>query len=460
MAYPTVDEQTPLLAENGAKAAVKRTPLPKLQFAILLLVQLSEPIASASIFPYINQLIVELGITGGDKRKVGYYAGIIESLFFATQAVTIFRWGRISDRVGRKPVLLIGLAGTALSMICFGLSRTFWTLVISRCICGFLNGNVGVMKSTLGELTDPTNRAEGMAFIPVVWSIGTTIAPMIGGSLSRPHDRFPSVFRGEFWIEYPYFLPSFATAIFTTFAFLFTFLFLKETLKKTCKLSSADAVAKHLPIRDLLTYPVIISVSNYASIAFIEMSFLAFYPLFMSTPVEFGGLGLSPSTIGYILGALGAYIGTFQILFFPKFVRRFGERRVFINGVLVFMVYPFLFTLISIIVRGSGVTWVVWALLAFTFSLRGFTEMSFSCAFIYITAASSGSGSLGATNGISQTTVSIARAIGPGLSTSLFALSLETNILGGYAMYAVFVIFSSLALLLAVQLPRKMWDEE
>ncbi|KIL59854.1 hypothetical protein M378DRAFT_14508 [Amanita muscaria Koide BX008] len=398
MAYPTVDEQTPLLTENGVKAAIKRTPLPKLQFAILLLVQLSEPIASASIFPYINQalsdttpkLIVELGITGGDKRKVGYYAGIIveselpndyfkisdmappqESLFFATQAVTIFRWGRISDRVGRKPVLLIGLAGTALSMICFGLSRTFWTLVISRCICGFLNGNVGVMKSTLGELTDPTNRAEGMAFIPVVWSIGTTIA-----------------------------------------------------------------------------------------IAFIEMSFLAFYPLFMSTPVEFGGLGLNPSTIGYILGALGAYIGTFQILFFPRFVRRFGERRVFINGVLVFMVYPFLFTLISIIVRGSGVTWVVWALLAFTFSLRGFTEMSFSCAFIYITAASSGSGSLGATNGISQTTVSIARAIGPGLSTSLFALSLETNILGGYAVYAVFAIFSFLALLLAVQLPRKMWDEE
>jgi MFS family permease len=53
-----------------------------------------------------------------------------ESLFFATEALTVLQWSRLSDHVGRKPVLLIGLLGTSASMLCFGLSRTFWRLVL------------------------------------------------------------------------------------------------------------------------------------------------------------------------------------------------------------------------------------------------------------------------------------------------------------------------------------------
>jgi len=108
------------------------------------------------------QLIRELDITGGDDRKIGYYAGLIvsrnvpqsvvailgqgsqfpsvheyhstlphlqESLFFVVQAFTTLYWSRLSDHVGRKPVLLIGLMGLSISNICFGLSTTFWTIV-------------------------------------------------------------------------------------------------------------------------------------------------------------------------------------------------------------------------------------------------------------------------------------------------------------------------------------------
>ena len=83
-----------------------------------------------------------------------------------TEAITVFHWSRLSDRIGRKPVLLIGMLGLIISMLCFGLSRTFITLVIryvvslacllaytastklilcvdSRCLCGLLNGNIG-----------------------------------------------------------------------------------------------------------------------------------------------------------------------------------------------------------------------------------------------------------------------------------------------------------------------------
>jgi MFS family permease len=53
-----------------------------------------------------------------------------ESLFFATEALTVFQWSRLSDRIGRKPVLMLGMMGTIMSMLAFGLSRTFWALVI------------------------------------------------------------------------------------------------------------------------------------------------------------------------------------------------------------------------------------------------------------------------------------------------------------------------------------------
>ncbi|KAH7908935.1 hypothetical protein BJ138DRAFT_1090416 [Hygrophoropsis aurantiaca] len=126
-------EDSPLLGKRTKKP---KTPLPKAQLGILMFLQLAEPISSMCIYPFINQLVRELNITGGDETKVGYYAGLIicacESIFFATEALTVMRWSRLSDRIGRKPVILIGLSGLCVSMLAFGLSRTFWTLVI-RC---------------------------------------------------------------------------------------------------------------------------------------------------------------------------------------------------------------------------------------------------------------------------------------------------------------------------------------
>lgn len=67
--------------------------------------------------------------------------------------------------------------------------------------------------------------------------------------------------------------------------------------------------------------------------------------------------------------------------------------------------------------------------------------------------------SRGAVNGLSQTTASIARAIGPALATSLFSLSVEKNILGGYAVYALLFVLSCLALVLSTRLPDQVWEE-
>ncbi|RDB26103.1 Efflux pump azaL [Hypsizygus marmoreus] len=468
---PVVDEETSLLTHPKRHRRPTK-PLPRLQISIILLLQVCEPITSQSIYPYVNQLVSELDITGGDERKVGYYAGLIESLFFLTEAITVLQWSRISDHVGRKPVMLIGLFGLCLSMLSFGLSRTFWGLVISRCLCGLLNGNIGVMKSVMGELTDSSNRAEGFALMPVVWATGATLGPIMGGTLSRPHERFPDVFRGNFWKEYPYFLPCIATSSFVFIAFAITWIFFKETVPKRkprqrVSHPESDYITEDIPLahdepvplRQLLVYPIIISVSNYMSLAFLNISLNALLPLFFTMPVEIGGLGFEPATIGYIMGSYGAITGIFQAFYFAKVIRYLGERRIFVYGVSTFLPIFALFPIISLCAKRFGVNAIVWICIAAMLIMMAFMDMAFGCIFMYITASAPSKRSLGATNGLSQTTVSIARAIGPAMATSLFSVSVEHNLLGGYAVYAILLVFSSFAVFLGLQLPHEMWEE-
>lgn len=123
------DEETPLLVSEQGKKKTP-TPLPWAQFGIILFLQLAEPLTSQVIYPFAPQLIRDLGVTHGDEARVGYYVGMMQSLFFATQAMTVLHWSRLSDSIGRKPVIMIGLFGLSLSMYSFGLSKTFWGLVI------------------------------------------------------------------------------------------------------------------------------------------------------------------------------------------------------------------------------------------------------------------------------------------------------------------------------------------
>ncbi|KAJ3983658.1 major facilitator superfamily domain-containing protein [Lentinula detonsa] len=481
MTVERIDEESPLLTNETnnytdnniqKRRRTTPTPLPKVQISILMLLQICEPITSQSIYPYINQLISELDITGGDERKVGYYAGLIESLFFVTEAMTVFQWSRASDHIGRKPILLIGLAGSMISMLLFGLSKTFWALVISRCLTGLLNGNIGVMKSTIGDLTDSSNRAEGVSMLPVVWSVGAAIGPLIGGTFARPHERYPKVFTSPFWKTYPYFLPSLIGVSYVFVAFWITVFVFKETIPKKrrsrilSRTSSTDSSSSHnnrdgaLPLRNLFTYRVLLSVSNYVALAFLNICFNALLPLFLAMPLDIGGLGLPPSAIGYVMGGYGAATGIFQFFWFAKVNRMLGEKRVFMTGMMVLPGCFAMMPIISLVAQRWGVSAFVWVMIAFTMMLAVIMDMAYGAIFMYITASPPTKAALGATHGLSQTSASISRAIGPALSTSLFSLSVQGNWLGGYAVYAIFGILSVASVLLARRLPDEVWEEE
>jgi len=120
------------------------------------------------------------------------------SLHFTASAVTAFYWSRLSDYIGRKPVLLTCLAGTAISVILFGFSRSFWAILFrclltdpppphpalrfadcvhvrhSRCLHGALK-TPGVMRCMIAELTDETNIARGFSILLLAWSLGSVI---------------------------------------------------------------------------------------------------------------------------------------------------------------------------------------------------------------------------------------------------------------------------------------------
>jgi len=115
----------------------------------------------------------------GDKSNASFYSGILIAAFCLAEAVSGMFWGSYSDKVGRKPVLLVGCMGTMLSLILVGCSTNYWMALSGRIIGGLLNGNIGCIQTMVGELVKkPEHEPRAFAVMPFVWSIGTIIGPV------------------------------------------------------------------------------------------------------------------------------------------------------------------------------------------------------------------------------------------------------------------------------------------
>ena len=162
--------------------------------------------------------------------ELGFQAGILGSAFSCGGLIGNVVSGIISDRIGRRPALLWGLMGTAVSSLCFGFSPTFWLAVFSRFMWGVLNGNIGVAKTYLAEISDDTNLSKGMAYFGVIGSIGRVVGPIIGGLLSYPAKTMPIVFGGTVFETYPFALPSMVITVNCLIMFAVAYVWLSETL--------------------------------------------------------------------------------------------------------------------------------------------------------------------------------------------------------------------------------------
>lgn len=132
------------------------------------------------------------------------------------------------------------------------------------------------------------------------------------------------------------------------------------------KATSANPTLKdnhHLPLRSLLTRPIIMSIINYGFLAFIDQCFEVLMPLMYSSSISLGGLGFNSFTIGIILGVCGVLNGLFSILAFSKIVETFGVRKVYIVAFANFLFCLAAFPVMSVLARRSGTGIKVWTVL-------------------------------------------------------------------------------------------------
>lgn len=215
---------------------------PTVQLTVLAICRFSEPIAFNSILAYTYVMVQDLN--GGDDTDASFYAGLLVSAYAVAEALTSMGWGILSDRYGRKPVVLFGLVGVAISSLIFGLAQSYWVALLARFVGGALNGNVSVMQTMVAEMVkNPDHEPRAYAVQPFVWTLGGIIGSAMGGFLAQPARFYPSVFPADgLFGRYPYLLPNLVAVVVIALAILQGIFFLEETNEMLLEVDDDHAV--------------------------------------------------------------------------------------------------------------------------------------------------------------------------------------------------------------------------
>ncbi|CAG8443190.1 1377_t:CDS:2 [Gigaspora rosea] len=448
----------------------KETPLPKMTIFVLSVIVFSEPMNSTILFPFIYFMVRDFGVSDDDK-EIGRYAGLIASSFFFAQFCFAMFWGSLSDRVGRRPILLLGLLGNIVTCLLFGLSKSLIWAIATRAACGMLNGNVGVAKSMLGEVTDRTNQTRAFSLFGFCWGFGC-IGPMTGGYLSNPVDRFPGIFGGCLFLkQFPYFLPCAVAASIGLTGFIVGFFMLPETRhpkilsdperkpflpsnKKfygavipcneindnnnskfiaddVCSVTSNDidkdsTNGKNIIINNNISKITYRTIASYALICFQTILLDEVYPIYTVTPIKDGGLGFNSNDLALTLAFSGALHLFCQFLVYPYLRNKWDTLKMFRFAFIAFVPCYCIFPLISLL-------------------QRKLTESEITSKMGTTINNSAKSNVLGAVNGLSQTFASLSRSFGPALGGFLWSWSLKNNLGFPFNYFFVFLLISTVA---------------
>ena len=213
-------------------------------------------------------------------------------------------WGRWSDRIGRKPIILVGLLGSCLSYLVLALAGSLTLVFLARIIGGIAGANIPTAQAYIADVTTSENRAKGMGMVGAAFGLGFIFGPAIGGTLSHFSPQTPM------W---------FASAL--CFAnFIAAWLLLPESRVVS---ESTKALGRMEAFRHAMTKPtLVILLALYFLVTMAFSWFEATFALFSEAT-----FGYTAATIGFVFTFIGIVLSLVQGVLVGKVVKRIGERR-------------------------------------------------------------------------------------------------------------------------------------
>ena len=306
--------------------------------------------------------------------------------------------GRLSDRFGRRPILLISLIGTGIGFLILGFATSLWMLFAGRIIDGISGGNISTAQAYIADITTPENRAKGMGLIGAAFGLGFVFGPAIGGLLSRWGIHVPFLFAGSL---------AFANAVFLYFV-------LPETVGPDHPARSSAATGRWGQLAQALKQSKLNFILLIYFLSIVAFSIMTTtFGLF--TMYRFGYDAYDTGLLFVFVGIIGAII---QGGLIGRLVKRFGELSLVVVGTLIFAV-----SLLAIPFVGPQTGLLTLLVVGGAFSIGNSLS---GPALMGLASKSVGRGEQGGVLGITQSVASLSRTIGPLIAAYLIYSALPT----------------------------------
>jgi DHA1 family tetracycline resistance protein-like MFS transporter len=378
----------------------------KLTLACLLTTVFLDLLGYGIIIPVLPELITDL--TGGSVANAAFIGGWLLFAYALTQFVFSPVLGNLSDRFGRRPILLLSLLGLTFDYTIMALAPVVWYLFVGRFVAGVAGAAVATATAYMADITPPEKRTQRFGLIGAAFGLGFIIGPVIGGEL------------GEFGPKAPFF----AAAALSFGNFLFGMFVLPESLAKEMRrpfsLKRANPFGALLALR---SFPVVLWLM-LALFLFMTAA-QAFPSVFNYFAIEV--LDFSSSQIGRTLGLFGIVFALVQGFMVGPVVKRFTETPVVVAGMLAATV-AFIGLAFTVTADGIYLYIVVGA-------LSGLAAPAISGTLSRQVPANSQGELQGAVNAAN----SLATMIGPVAATGIFAYFTDTHNVAPYFPGAPFI---------------------
>ncbi len=342
---------------------------------ILFLVVLIDMIGFTLVIPFLTYFIQDLAEKAGtvDVGNRDWWVGITLAAYTFGQFLFTPVISTMSDKFGRRPIIIFGLISNTIFLFAFGLSGSLWFALIVRFLAGVGNANIAVSRAYIGDVSEPEKLASRMGLLGAAFGLGFMIGPFVGGVLSNPADVIGGIFDNDFWREYPYLLPCIFASLLSGISLILAIFKLPESLPKESRTGVSDSPIKSVKkifnsligIKNLepsLSLLILINAIYLLSFTMMHATFI----LFTGMEISKGGLDYSPTMNGYLF----AYVGLNGVIIQGGLIRllskKFDNKLLMLLGLIIsaiglvsipylnpepFVIILFILTLVSL---GSG----------------------------------------------------------------------------------------------------------